>query len=659
MSNKEIRTIVPISLDDFWVDDIDKKAEQIIALHKEYGFKEFLLAVPSHVGSNYEYPPKSFWTEKAKLFAEIKNKVSGFGIKCGWWIGETVTGGFSDEMGSMIRSDGTPISNKQCVLDPVFVKRFSEDAAEFAKIAKPEFIFLEDDFFIGEGCFCERHLNAFAERMGRYYSREELKRLGEGTEDIEALRKWREFSNDTLISLAKALREAIDKASPEIPIGAMQSGWCDFSGDITERLGKTLAGERHTPFSRFEGSFYCGVNEGDIPYGMYGTLARKQHIKCEFETIYEADFYPHTRFFHTASEMRTLLALVFSYGYDGALFFAVPYVSTDKPIEEPGYAGMYKEEYKRFNEVSRLAKKCKIKGAELPYMPFYQHLSGSSGRSEWIKVLGKFAIPYTSEKSEVAFWDETTAKYSDDETVREYLAKGLFLDADAARVLCERGYGKHIGVDAGDIVRFEQTEFNQGAQEVVCEGFAGDGRSMTSAYHWCPHGNGVNRYLTPNNPNCELVTELYSARREFISAAMTFFENDLGGRIVAMGTTLKGNSSQNLFNYPRQRLLQDLITRCGGEYVFARHAPRVHCTMNEFSDDTEEMIGMITLISYCPDDMSRFELYLPEKWRKASEFLTIGQNGQYEKLSFTATEDGISVGERLRHNRPLYIIAKK
>lgn len=70
MSNKEIRTIVHILIDDFWADGIDKKAEQIIALHKKYGFKEFLLDVPSHAGVNYEYSTISFWTEKAKMFAE-------------------------------------------------------------------------------------------------------------------------------------------------------------------------------------------------------------------------------------------------------------------------------------------------------------------------------------------------------------------------------------------------------------------------------------------------------------------------------------------------------------------------------------------------------------------------------------------------------------
>jgi hypothetical protein len=40
---------------------------------------------------------------------------------------------------------------------------------------------------------------------------------------------------------------------------------------------------------------------------------------------------------------------------------------------------------------------------------------------------------------------------------------------------------------------------------------------------------------------------------------MTRFENELSGRVVVMGMTVKGNLSQSLFNYRRKRLFEEML----------------------------------------------------------------------------------------------------
>lgn len=63
---------------------------------------------------------------------------------------------------------------------------------EAAAIAKPFQFMVEDDFTLtnhpgiaGFGCCCDLHLRAFAERAGRYYSREELREVFAHTDDEE------------------------------------------------------------------------------------------------------------------------------------------------------------------------------------------------------------------------------------------------------------------------------------------------------------------------------------------------------------------------------------------------------------------------------------------------------------------------------------------
>ena len=69
--------------------------------------------------------------------------------------------------------------------------------------------------------------------------------------------------------------------------------------------------------------------------------------------------------------------------------------------------------------------------------------------SDWIPTLARFGIPYTTRRGKVAFWDAQRARTVPDEEVAKQLAGGLFLDAEGARILAGRGYGKYLGVSVG------------------------------------------------------------------------------------------------------------------------------------------------------------------------------------------------------------------
>ncbi len=178
------------------------------------------------------------------------------GISLGFWITTTVKSGHRSDFTPLIKSNGDVHPFANCPLCEAFQNQLAADIAEFANIAKPDFIITEDDFSLSaaDGCFCEEHLRAFGERCGHPYTREELidilaQRIPQA---IDVIRQWRELALDSQVALATAIRRAVDEHSPEIPIGYMQAYFADKDGNATEAISRALAGPNHVPLpSRF------------------------------------------------------------------------------------------------------------------------------------------------------------------------------------------------------------------------------------------------------------------------------------------------------------------------------------------------------------------------------------------------------------------------
>ena len=171
----------------------------------------------------------------------------------------------------------------------------------FCEIAKPAFVFLEDDYSVVAsaktyGCFCKYHLEEFTRREGKAYTREELVGIFEQKtpESFELLKRWRKLTVDSMVSISEAVRKEVDKRTPEIPYGSMQPGSCDTEGDVTERVAVALAGLNHIPFSRIHGTKYCDMESGKIlPQYLYHPIYSKEHIKNDFCFYHESDTFPH------------------------------------------------------------------------------------------------------------------------------------------------------------------------------------------------------------------------------------------------------------------------------------------------------------------------------------------------------------------------------
>lgn len=661
----ELDIIIPIAL------SLDHPTPQtiirdIIEQHKRYGFTRFMLAGPSGGYRYLGFPPHTWFLERASWFCEIREAVAPHGISLGFWITTTVKSGHHPDFTPIIKSNGDVHPFANCPLCEAFRNQLATDIAEFARIAKPDFIITEDDFSLAaaDGCFCEAHLRALEQRCGRHYTREELTDvLSQRTpQAIDVIRHWRELARDSLVELATAIRTAVDQHSPEIPIGYMQPYFADNDGDATEAVSRALAGPRHIPFSRLEGADYGGIHSRYIPDMLFHILYSRQHLPQPFAYYLEGDTFPHTRFYTAGRHMMATMAIAYSYGFDGATFQTQQLL--DQANEEPAYGLAFAAERTRFNEASRKAKQCTVKGVELPYDPFWNTLdtTKSTRNPLWTRTVARFGIPYTTTPESVVFWDERHAKYADDATIRSALSGALFLDGEAAKCLCERGYGEYLGVSVGGDVLDGNPDlrWDIGAREILCEPFVTgrQGKHMTAAWMLSPHGNGKLFSLTVTDEHCEPITEYYDSALRFVTTSMTRFQNSLGGKVVVMGLSLNGNGSQALFNYRRKRLIQEQLVWCCDDYVMVKDAPDVMVVENVATDPQESGFReMLTVLNMCEDPPDAITLHLPARLRGCS-VEHLAADGTWQPLPAMPTEDGIELSYRLDYCTPCYLLIK-
>lgn len=664
-NQNELDIIIPISLElnHPTKDDI---ITDILHLHKNYGFCRFMLTAPSAAWRGYHYPPKEVFIERAEVFNAVKKELTPFGIDLGWWITGTLKTGPSDDFIRQVKINGESHPFSNCPSDPGYIKRFCEDITIFASIAKPDFIITEDDFSIAaaQGCFCKYHLKAFEKLSGRYYSREELANIfaSDSPKDIEIAKLWRENLKNSLVNFAKETRKAIDSVNPSIPMGYMQSGGVDMEGGGTYEIAKALAGENHTPFSRIYGTFYCGFKPKRLPEHTFHAIYSKQHITEDFIFYHESDTFPHTRHFTSGAHMNALMGTMYACGFDGSTFQAASLL--DVQTEETAYSKMFVREKVRFNAVSKLAKQCKLTGVALCYDPFYNTYDTSVKDyiPLWSRCIGRFGIPYTTLESDVAFWDVRQAKYYSDEEILKALSKGLFLDGDSAKVLCERGYGRYLGVSVGeDVTKDNNLIYDLGAREIICEKFAEpeQGRNMHCAHFLSLDGNGKMLTLSVTDEKCEVVTEYYDGLKNYICPSMTRFENTLGGKVVVMGLTLDNNRSQALFNYRRQRLIKDMISWCSDSFWYVKDEPDVFALLNVPKDETStDFKAMLTLINLCEDSLDEVKIHISQNFGDISEISFIDVNGERKTLEYEKSENDITIKKNINYLLPQYLVIK-
>lgn len=450
-----LKTTSPIK---FFSNRKDQMYTQLLELKNKYGIGRFLFVGPLEEVRFDGFPTKKVYQDIGYQIKEAKDKLGKADIKIGWWCAPSLRSGYDKRFHYITDIDGDVSDTSPCPLDPIFSEEFSNNVAEVVRIARPYMVQFEDDYELSHqppavkfGCFCPLHLAEFAKLQGVNYTREELRTIFSevNKKSIQLRRDWSQLSKSSLISLAKKIRQQVDKVDATTVISLCQAGVTDFDGDFTKDLTLAFAGNT-TPTVRLYGSSYSSDSALGLPGDIFHALYSIQHVPKDFECFHESDTYPHTRFFMSAAKIRSLITTAFAYGFDQTLFYVTQYL--DNLLEEKGYAQMYAKEAPRFLALKEASTDSEVIGCEMVHLPDahvvvpYVGRRPEMGQNPWINQFGRFGIPYTTKGGNVKLLGGRSVESMTDAQIIDILKGGLLLDAVAAESLCRMGYGKYLGV---------------------------------------------------------------------------------------------------------------------------------------------------------------------------------------------------------------------
>ena len=666
MNNKNL--INPIIPFEFYENREGQMFEEMLRLKREFGLSRFLLTAPGLGVRLTGFPATQVYRDLGELLLRVKTEMAPHGIEVGWWCAPSFKSGKGTYQ-NITSIDGTVSEISSCPLDADFREIFSDNVAVVAEIAKPFMIQFEDDYELSNhigvpfGCFCPLHLEKFAQKQNRHYSREELLEIfSEVTpESIRLRRAWAELSCESLTDFAALVRKKVDAVAPETRMALCQSGCADFDGDMTGPVAKAFAGKTR-PAVRLYGSSYSSDNGARLPHEIFHALYSAQHLPEDFEFFHESDTYPHTRFFMSSSKLKTLMTAAFSYGLDDSLFYTTQYL--DNPSEECGYSSMFKAQFERFNALRAAVSDCEVAGCEIIYDPFehtvvpYDSKSGrrpAQAMNPWVNILGRFGVPYTSKGGKVKMLAGTTAKFLTDKQIRELLSGSVFMDGKAAYHLAERGFGELIGsgVSLGGKAAF----CHEGLRELA--DFKGIKGRLMYNFIFAPAGSeGGSFYELKPADGAEILTDFLDPDENPVIPGMLRFENKLGGRVAITAFDLTGNESSAVFNYRKKEVVRRVVEWLGNSQlpVYVNKIPNAFCIFNR---DKSNQYAIVTVTSLSTDPHDSLSLSLAPEWLD-SDIELMNDKGKWITMEYTVEPDGMNIKTKLTVLSPVILkITKK
>jgi len=654
------RVIDPIVPFRFYYNRKEFMFDQMIQINRLSGLRRFLLTAPMEEVRLGGFPSPQVYREIGEQLLEIKNHLARYDLEVGWWCAPSLRSGFKKGFQYITDLDGTVSETTPCPLCPDFSQGFSENVATVVRIARPFMVQFEDDYelswqppLVRFGCFCPHHLAAFAQRQNRPYAREELLEIFKQVtpESTRLRRAWAELSRDSLVDLAVVIRKKIDAIAPETRVSLCQSGMTDFDGDFTEAVTRAFAGATR-PAVRLYGSSYSSDDALSLPDNIFHALYSRQHLPAEFECFHESDTYPHTRFFMSAAKIKSLMTAAFAYGLDDSLFYATQYL--DHPMEESGYLEMFRDEVSRFSALKQAVKGCSVAGCEILHRPFahvvqpYQGGSPGVPFNDWVRVAGRFGIPYTSINGTVKLLSGALAAALEEAEIEALLRGGLFLDGEAAHILRQKGWGELLGA-----------RVFPGKTAVFCY----EGVRTAEAYSSMPGRLMYNLIFAPAGSeggsffelqpcaDAAVITDFLDPQERPVIPGLVRYENKWGGRVAIMAFKLAGNRSSALFNYKKKELVRHTIEWLGkGPLpVFVKHTANVLCIFNQARSG---VYGVATLISLNSDPYDSLVLDVAPEWIKTKIEL-LQRDGQWKPAVVDRKGRTLTVKAKLMRMSPV------
>jgi len=579
----------------------EENLKELVEFLPKYKVDELIVKIDSEEFTHGQADLEWVANYQEKLF-RIKEAMAQLGIV--YSLNPWITTGHCDRgrnakeklpgLKTLVGHDGTESTCCACSLSEVWRAHTSKIWTLYAE-TKPQVIWIEDDIRtfnhkpVEFSCFCSEHLAKFSERVGRKVSREELVDaiLQEGTPH-----PWRseylDMQSEVMTDAVAFLAGIVHKVSPNTSLGLMSSGarshcmegrnWNDFSKALAD--GKTLYSRPCLYYDESLETLYSGADQIKLTRHCVPNGAIEQS---------ELDNAPFTKYAHSTVFTFLKLALSFAYGCHGVTMNLYDHCGT--PMEADPSVGKMLAEKKYFLEA--LAEKCGrdgvFRGVQLLFnekSSYYKQLKNdniATGKFEGITtsseysiladegdsamlMLDNLGIPTTYDDEDVvAVCGQTLRCYSDDE-IMKILRKGLLLDAVAAGVLFERGFGKYIGLKAiEEPILIDDIEALS-AEEYCNVKFGGADKKFLTltlpGYYGRPQMSLAEIYETS-----EIISYAVNPDAERSHVMMYAFENELGGRVVVHLLDLSSAHGRNFNHLFRVQQIQAVVKWLAREKV--------------------------------------------------------------------------------------------
>jgi hypothetical protein len=626
--------------------EVEETANDLKEIARQSGLRRFFIAGPGFNEVMYAPFATNLYADMGREIGAVAQRVAADGIEVGWWCSPSIryVSNFSPIEDAFGHKSA---DNKKCPLDPAFQADWAAKVKAVVAAARPRMINIEDDYTLAwgrglnnGGCFCGRHLELFAKIFGRYLSAAEIAdAFADRTDDNLPIRRaFADTVRESLCLLAKKVRAAVDEVDPTVRICVCEPGAnADKDGASVEAIARAFAGSNTRAAIRPSGAIYgAQTTPADVPGALAHTFYTIERLPKDIELFYEADPYPHNRFFASASQMGSFMSGAVVAGAENLLLYCLQYL--DDPFEDKGYANEFGSLKKRLEAVRdfNVSRRATLNGVRVVWtsdaLALTRGLGG--GRDAQLAdgafLLAKFGVPYTmrsNAKGPVLLMGNIVSSLSDAE-ISKMLSGAAIVDAPAADELVKRGFGREIGVDV---------EIAKGRLPVIREeilpaaGLKRRGKEVNAFYIFSAGTEGTVRTFATLKPHdgTEVWSRFYGVGGVEVTPSLTVAKNARGGRVAVVATSLVGNRSSGLFNLRKQEMWRNLLCRIAPDAidVVALDAPGIW-VLTSVSEDGREMMVMVNNLS--GDVRDNVSFALSKEWAGAT-VSRIGADGCKEK----------------------------
>ncbi len=488
---------------------------------------------------------------------------------------------YTDEFGNVSLGVG-------CMLGKRFRKIAFSKLALFAA-TKPDAIWIDDDIRIHNhrtelravlegkkgaeeldfGCFCDAHLRAFSERIGRKVTREEVRAaiLAKGAPQTLAV-EYRRFQRDVCADMNREIETCIHAVSPDTRVALMTSvpdvhavegrHWGEFLASLSG-AHKPLIRSHFGPYMESDPRIFA---DAYLLADQLRTNAGAEFLRSDIDYCPEIENTRFTRYAKSVAATAYQLNLSAFIGCPGitlSIFDLEGCVLSEEPEWEHLLAS-HRPFCDRMKCDLAGMKKCGIGLLTTPdryplaNKPKESHrISATVQKRPMETLLSRlgtplsFFTPEEIEKQEALLLERSGVLQLSDEELLSCLGKGLILDGGAAEEIEKRGFGAHLGVTLGARV------MQVAASERFTKRTHADGSAVI-----IPSRIPAGGYFEMNATDAEVLSQLYSPDG-CAHTGFTYFENSLGGRIVIYPA--EGDFGDGFASIHRVAVLREIIAR--------------------------------------------------------------------------------------------------